>query len=183
MISAGRAKILQYTYFWQDRMDKVGAVPDVLVTDIDGIPVETGYIGKMPVNGSLIIRSEYDAVIRITGKDRDEKIPLHSDKFLDIDGITKDTFISVMVGLDIVWKAYFKKEDRERKRIESDNAVIDSIINGKGKMIPVSHSLGSLTSCFQNSPQMQQWLYTCIRKGWMCEESYRQLQRIINKNH
>lgn len=179
LISAGRTKALQYTYFWKEPLSQVTEKPTATVTDIHDALIEGGKKHELPEHRVLRVTIPYDGVITIKQDEfLLEKRKLHANTSMEVDGITWNTELVICVGLDVVWKALFCKE-KALQNFEDEAAILHKFESYAGTQILISHTIGSLASKLSNYPQIRQWLYKCIRSGHMSEYAYRELQRFV----
>lgn len=111
MISAGRTQALQYTYFWKEPLNRVGSSPTILVMDLLGSEVTHGETNVLPYNKTLLFKSTFDGEITISNNNRVvDKQKIFADKQIELDGLSYGASVQVVIGLDIVWKIDFKKQ-------------------------------------------------------------------------
>lgn len=179
LISVGRTKALQYTYFWKEPLSRTTEKPAATVTDIHDTFIEGGKKHELPERRILFVTIPYDGVLTIKqDKFCVEKRKLHANTSMEVDGITWNTELVICIGLDVVWKALFCKE-KALQNSEDETAVLHKFESYMGAQMLVPHTVGSLASRLLNYPQIRQWLYKCIRSGHMSERAYRELQRFI----
>ena len=179
LISAGRTNALQYTYFWKEKLNKITERPKVNVLDLKGVSVSDGKQNSIPYKGILRINAEYDGVITIKYNDNlIDRIKLNASRPIEIDHITWNMEINICIGLDSIWKACFVHETAVDDSID-EMKVLEKLDSYSGKQMPVSHSLGSIALQFIGYPNIRNWLYKCIRRGYINEKAYRYLQSWI----
>ena len=179
LISAGRTKALQYTYFWKEPLSQITEKPAATVTDVHNAIIEGGNNRILPERRILSVTIPYDGVLTIK---QDgflvEKRKLHANTSMEVDGISWNTELMICVGLDVVWRALFCKE-KALKNAEDEAAILHKFESYMGAQILIPHTMGCLASKLSDYPQIRQWLYKCIRSGHMSERAYRELQRFI----
>ncbi|MBD5162679.1 MAG: hypothetical protein HDT14_11865 [Oscillibacter sp.] len=184
LISAGRTQALQYTYLWKEQLNQVGLPPEVLVTDLSGVEVDSGEADTLPPNKTLRFKSTFDGELIISNNNRVvDKQKISADKYIELDGLSYGLSIQVVIGLDIIWKLSFKKQRPIVAKDEID--ILKRITNVSGIMIPAPHSLQNMLTSMSRYPQICQWIRKCIKNGIINEQSYRRLQmayRSMNTN-
>ena len=68
-------------------------------------------------------------------------------KCTELDGLTYDLSVQVIIGLDIIWKIDFKK--RRRILLNDENEILKRITHVSGTIIPAPHSLRNLPSWYE----------------------------------
>lgn len=175
LISIGRTQALQYTYFWKEPLNQTSLRPKVSVTDIAGTEIDPGETDILPRNKTLRFQSIFDGEILIFDNNHIvDKRKLSSDKCTELDGLTYDLSVQVIIGLDIIWKIDFKK--RRRILLNDENEMLKRITHVSGTMIPAPHSLRNLLVGMNCYPQICRWIRRCIGNGIINEHSYRKLQ-------
>ena len=179
LISAGRTKALQYTYFWKEPLSQITEKPAATVTDIHDALIEGGEKHELPERRFLRVTVPYDGVLTIKQDEfLLEKRKLHANTSMEVDGIAWNTELVICVGLDVVWKALFYKE-KASENSEDEAAILHKFESYKGAQMLIPHTMGCLVSKLSGYPRIRQWLYKCIRSGHMSERAYRELQRFI----
>ena len=175
LISAGRTQALQYTYFWKDSLNQVGLPPEILVTDLFGSKVLPGKANTLPHSNALLFKSTYDGELIISNKNHVvDKRKIYADKPLELDGLSYDVSVQAVIGLDIVWKIDFQKQ---QPIITNDEVeILKHISRVSGASIPIPHSLRNILAGMSCYPQICQWIRKCIKEGTINEQSYRRLQ-------
>lgn len=175
LISAGRTQVLQYTYFWKEPLSQVGLSPEVSVTDLNGSEVDSGETNMLPHNKTLLFKSTFDGELIISKNNRViDKRKIFADRQLELDELSYDVSIQVVIGLDIVWKIEFKKQQSIAAKDEI--TILNQIINVSGTSIPVPHSLRNIQAGMSSYPRICQWIRKSIENGIINEQSYRRLQ-------
>ena len=183
LISAGRTQALQYTYFWKEPLVQVGLSPEVLVTDLLGVGVDSGETNILPYNKTLRFKSIFDGELIISNNNRVvDKLKISADKYIELDGLSYGLSIQVVIGLDVIWKIDFKKQQPIAK---DEIEILKRITNVSGTTISAPHSLQNILVGMNRYPQICQWIRKCIKSGTIKEQSYRKLQmayRSMNTN-
>lgn len=177
LISAGRTQALQYTYFWKEPLDQIGLYPQVSVTDLSGIEVDSGESNILPRNKILCFKSTFDGKLVISNNNHvvyQQKI--FADKYVELDGLSYRLSVQVVIGLDVIWEISFKKQQTIVAKDEIE--ILRQISSESGTMIPAPHSLRNILVGMNQYPQICQWIRRCIKSGTVCEQSYRRLQMV-----
>lgn len=177
LISVGRTQVLQYTYFWKESLNQVGLPPEILVTDLFGSEILPGTANTLPHSKTLLFKSIYDGELIISNKDHVvDRRKIYADKRFELDGLSYGISVQVVIGLDVVWKIDFQKQ---QFIIANDEAEILKYINRvSGATIPAPHSLRNILAVISRYPQICQWIRKCIKEGTINEQSYRRLQDV-----
>ena len=135
----------------------------------------------LPNKKTLLFKSPYDGEIVINHAGRIDKRDIKADESAMIDGITYDTSIHVMIGLDVVWQIEFKRQVSDVSSNEME--ILDELIHMPGPSIPVPHALSNILLGMSCYPQVCLWIRRCIYKGSIKEQSYRKLQHMYRSMH
>ena len=181
LISVGRSQALQYTYFWREALNQEGTCPEISVTDFKDTVIQPGETDVLPNKKTLLFKSPYDGEIVINHAGRIDKRDIKADESAMIDGITYDTSIHVMIGLDVVWQIEFKRQVSDVSSNEME--ILDELIHMPGPSIPVPHALSNILLGMSCYPQVCLWIRRCIKKGSIKEQSYRKLQHMYRSMH
>jgi len=162
----------------------VGLSPEVLVTDLLGVGVDSGETNILPYNKTLRFKSIFDGELIISNNNRVvDKRKISADKYIELDGLSYGLSIQTAIGLDVIWQIDFKKQQPIVAKDEIE--ILKRITNVSGATIPVPHSLRNMLAGMNCYPQICQWIRKCIKNGIINEQSYRRLQetyRSINMN-
>ena len=181
LISAGRTKALQYTYFWKEPIGTKVPVPKVMVTDILGNSVGPGKTDILPKEGILRFDSPYDGQLIIGHRGRTlEKHKILANHILEVDSITWDINIQFYIGLDCLWEILYQKECISNSA-EYEMEILKYIACGNRRMIPAPHSLRNIAISLKEYPKISEWIKRCIKKKRIDEQSYRRLQLVYRK--
>lgn len=179
LISAGHTKVLQYTYFWKEPLNRLTEEPVAIIKDLKGETLENGEYNKLPESGVLRCEVPYDGLLNIKHNNVVvDKRKLQANTPIEIDGITWNMELEIRVGLDIVWKANFKREEK-KQNLADEKQILKRLTSYNGGQIKITHTMGSLASKLSGYPLIKQWLYKCIRSGYMNEKAYYDLQTWI----
>lgn len=175
LLTIGRAKILKYTYFWQERLDNITDCQKADVVDLKGNNFVEGTHEALPINKLLNITIPYDGHINIKRNGiLVERRNLYADTQSEIFDISWNTEIEVYVGLDKVWKAsFFKRKDHDNTFDE--NIMLKKLESYYGEQIELPHTIGFLVKKLNKYTAIQRWIYKCIRNGHMSRKAYRTL--------
>ena len=181
LISAGRANVLQYTYFWKDPLEYQIDPPQIDVTTISGEAVESGDSDKLPPERCLRIASEFDGFIVLSiDKVPIERRRLQANTSILIDNLRYGMEIEAYIGCDCVWSHLIKRANLNKNRDEAN--LLKELTASRGAMVPAPHTLGSMSHSLAKYPLIRKWLYECIRKGEMPAGAYRKLKSFIIDN-
>lgn len=184
LISVGRTKVLQYTYFWREPLDYVGLYPKILVKDVNDSEFAPGETDVLPPKKILCFKSTFDGELIIYNNNCVvDKQKIYADKNIELDGLCYGLSVQVVIGLDVIWEVEFKKT---QPIVENDEVeILKQITNVSGIPIETPHPLKNILVGMNCYPQICQWIRKCIKKGVINEQSYRRLQNIyrsINTN-
>lgn len=142
LLTIGRAKILKYTYFWQERLDNITDCQKADVVDLKGNNFVEGTHEALPINKLLNITIPYDGHINIKRNGiLVERRNLYADTQSEIFDISWNTEIEVYVGLDKVWQAsFFKRKDHDNTFDE--NIMLKKLESYYGEQIELPHTIG-----------------------------------------
>ena len=176
LISVGRTRALQYTYFWKESLAKVGPRPKIQVSDLAGAKVAPGKTNTLPPKRTLCFKSKYDGRINIIKQNHIVDIrTLTADKCVEIDGLAFGISIQVVIGLDIIWQIDLIKQQIAVSNDEME--ILEQITNVSGPTIPAPHSLRNILANLSQYPQISRWIQKCITDNTIKELSYRRLQK------
>ena len=177
LISTGRTRALQYTYFWKEPLNQIGPHPELSVTDLLGATVAPGETGFLPRNNTLRFKSTFDGELIVSNNNRVvDKRKISAGKNIELDGLAYGLSVQVVIGLDIIWQIDFKKQQSAVANDETE--ILKQISNVSGAIIPAPHSLRNILAGMNRYPQICQWIRKCIKDGTINEQSYRRLQNI-----
>lgn len=180
LISAGRAQVLQYAYFWKEPLLQEGILPEVPVTDLSGAVVAPGEVSTLPPSKTLCFKVPFDGELVVSKSQRIiERRKLPAGQCAEFDEISFGLTIQVIVGLDIVWQIYFKKS--QSAITEEESRLLEQIEKASGALIPVPHALRNILTGMKGYPKICHWIRCCLRNGTIHEQSYRILQNTYLK--
>lgn len=180
LISVGRTRALQYTYFWKEPLDREGVRPKVSVTDILGAEIATGETNTLPRNRILRIKSIFEGEIISSINNRIvDKRKIFADKYIEVDKLSYGWSVQVIIGLDIVWEIYFTK--RKLSVANDEIEILKQITNVSGTTIPAPHSLRNILAGMNCYPQIYSLIRQWLKEGVVNEQSYRRLQNAYLK--
>ena len=137
----------------------------------------------LPYNKTLRFKSIFDGELIISNNNRVvDKLKISADKYIELDGLSYGLSIQVVIGLDVIWKIDFKKQQPIAK---DEIEILKRITNVSGTTISAPHSLQNILVGMNRYPQICQWIRKCIKSGTIKEQSYRKLQmayRSMNTN-
>ena len=178
LMSVGRAKAIEYLYFWKEKIDQSVSYPEAFVKDIDGNEISLGIHHNLPRQGTIRVSVKFDGVL-YQYRDRvliDEQ-NLRAGTLTEITNITWNTNLRVYVGNDKVTEFEFVHDNRQPSLDEK--AVIRRLERMREDNIAISHTTGNLVCCLKKYPLLKRWLYQKIREGTINRNAYRELQKIV----
>ena len=177
LVSAGRGTALQYAYYWREPLDKVNGLPQVKVIDIKGKAISSGN-NTIPKQGVLAVKSQFDGcVIRKINETIIEKIALSAQKEIELFDICDETEISILIGLDLVWKASFTK--KKTIRSANDSELLAKLNASGGNNIELPANMGALYSKLNEYPEVQKWIKNRVLIGTISENAYLELKLFV----
>lgn len=180
LVSAGRANVLQYTYLWRESLDKISATPLVEICDIKGGKQEGGLQNRLPMQCLLLIRPAFEGTVIMKARGAIiEKRHLAADEKSELDNIWFGCEITILQGLDIVWKVRYER--KKHFRGTDDLEILSRLVQFSGKEVAVSHTLGAAAEWLHDYSQVKSWLYQKIRIGRMPEDALRYFKLFIAK--
>lgn len=176
LISAGRTKTLKYTYFWRESIATNMKKNKVYITDISGKTIESGATDKLPANGIIRFKSQYDGEIIIKKCDKIvEKRKIRADKTVEIDNLSLGMNIILLVGLDCVWELHLKKPATKNISF-NENDMLNLLTRSSGDMMVTPHAIRNIARGFIEYPLIYKWINQYIHKGKINAKAYRTLQ-------
>lgn len=182
LISVGRTKVLQYTYFWKESIGTESLAPEIKVTDISGSTVESGKVDVLPKDGLLMFNSPYDGELVVSRNGCiSDKYKILANQVLELDTVTWGVNVRFCVGLDCLWETSYQKGCTSITT-EHDEAILKYIASGNRNMIPSPHSLRSIAIGFKRYPKVFSWITRCIKEEKIDSLSYRRLQIVYRSS-
>ena len=180
LLSAGRSKILEYTYLWKDPLDYNGYIPEISVIDFHGKPFDKQISTEIPERGLLRIHAPFDGGIVIEEQGKlDVHYSLHADQSFLLDGILLGQTIRILQGNDIVWCCTFQREEIHSDYSKLDYELYTKLKGCHGNYIKVPHSMGALYSQMSNYPKCRKWLYEMIKSGKIPEKGLKIIKSVF----
>lgn len=182
LISIGRTKVLQYTYFWKESIGAESTAPEIKVTNISGSTIEPGKVHVLPKEGLLMFSSPYDGELVISRNGCiSDKHKILANQVLKLDTITWGINIRFCVGLDCLWEASYEKGCTS-STTENEEAILKYFASGNRNIISAPHALRSIAIGFKKYPKVFSWIKRCIKEGKIDALSYRRLQIVYRRN-
>ena len=176
LISVGRTHSLQYAYFWREPLDACAPIPEIIVTDLNGLEIAPGETNVLPRENTLLFKSKYNGELIIENNNRImDKQTICADKCIEVNSLFYGMSVKAVIGLDVIWHLSFKKRQQIAPK---DETIILEIINASGKLIPAPHALRNILAGMIDYPQICHWIRRCIKKGYISEQAYRKLQDV-----
>lgn len=178
LISVGRARVIQYTYLWKEKMDETTSIPVIEITDIKGNRIGDGSQYLLPERGLLKITTPFDGSVVILKKGIIlDKRYLKGGYSIELDNIQFGLEIKIFQGLDLAWSVIYKR--RKHVLMPDEAIVLKRLETFGGKMIPVTRSIGSAVNQLKGYPKLKSWVYKRIKMGCIPEEAYRYLRKYL----
>lgn len=170
LVSAGRTKVLKYTYLRKEYLDRYATLPVVNVTDLNNKPILNGIQGKLPIRNTVAITAPFDGYVMISQKNYQvEQYELKASDRLLIDSVKFGQQIEIYQGLDCVWRTFFQRESVDNNI--DDLELVRLLSRQKGEVIPIPHAIGALALLMDGYPKTKQWLYQVIRNGFVSKKA------------
>lgn len=172
LLSAGRTKVLRYTYLWKYNLDTYIGLPIVRITDIKGTEVIAGENSKLPEKRILQIITQFDGYVEISKDDWViEKRKINASVVSEIDQIQFGMCIRIFQGLECVYSISYVRQKLNASADEEE--ILQQLQSAGGKMIPISHLFGVVAKKYNGYPLIQKWIYSQIRNGFISEKAYK----------
>lgn len=192
LITAGRAHVLRYTYFWKEPLTQRGPTTELTVTDIQNTPVLDGESNKLPPERTLRCIAPFDGTLVIYNHGVIiKKQQLRAGSTSTVYDIGYGTKVVVRIGLDVLWQVEFvdpKDEPTARdivrphtKEALDELKLIQQLQVRTEPLIPAPHALLNMQAAFSHYPRLSTWVRQCIRTGVINKHSYRILQQTYRK--
>lgn len=183
LITAGRSKALKYSYFWKDDLDSTNPLPVASVSDLNHNDLKSGDYSSIPYKGVLSIKVPFDG--RIIQKNKGvvvRSLGLAANTQTDIDNISLDSEIMVLVGMDIVWHASFSRQAGASKSGDDEYELLNKITKCKGRSIAIPSSIGQISVLLSDYPEIRKWIKSCVAANLIDEKAFKILKAFtLNK--
>ena len=175
VVSTGRSNLLKFMYLWRDSLNITSNVPVVDVTTFNKETVSPGVCGILPRNSTLHVKSlQFNGFLsRLQDGIVIEKRKLKAGEIVEITDIRYGTELFIYIGLDCIWSIKYEKQEDFCE--EADVEFAKRLMNERGRLRTISHSLGAIATELKEYPAVKQWLYQKIREGFMPETAYQML--------
>jgi len=165
VISAGRLKVLKYTYLWKDALSQKIERRGADVFDIEGRRIMSGTYYSTPPKKQISIRGEVDGFAE---KEDEEGFTLSKNSFsagekIPVDNIRLGETVKIYVGLDCVWTARYEKPAANRKA--DDRKLIRKLESYHHDYIRISHAVGGFAVRLRKRPLLYDWFCAQVKKG------------------
>lgn len=177
LLSAGRSKILEYTYLWKNELDFTSDMPQVSVLTWNGQPFNMVESEKLPEKSMLEFRVSYDGEIVISEEGKIERyyVVRAGQSFL-LDSIRIGQFIKLYQGMDLAWACHFIKKKKELSQNTRDKEIFNRLLKCKGKEIEISHTMGAMIRNMDQYPLCRKWLMDVVKKRKINEKAFKILK-------
>ena len=174
LLSAGRTKILKYTYLWQDELVTESTVPDVTIKDISDNIITYRDSAHLPKKNTVVVSSQFDGYIEIIFKSAViNKLPLSASVNTIVENLEYGQEIRIFQGLDCIRQLRFSRNAVNATDV--DDYLFLKLASFTGQEISISHRIGALAAKMDSYPKTKEWLCKQIRKGSMPIKAYKLL--------
>lgn len=177
LLSAGRSKILEYTYLWKDPLEYQGEIPNVSVMTLSGTPFDFVESNSIPEKGLLEIKAPYDGEIIV---EEEGKIEIHyrlqANRVFLLDSIHTGQLIKIYQGLNLVWFCHFIKGKDQKTYLATDKQMLEQLMHCRGEEIAIPHSTGAMVSFMEHYPECKKWLQKEIKRGKVNDKALKILE-------
>lgn len=178
LVSTGRISVLDYSYFWREPLTQNTETPRCQVKDVHGIDINSGENHVAPDRGIVVVTLPYDGkVIKSKNGVVIEKRSVSAGVSTDIEDIVMGIDLTVLVGRDVAWKAFFTKGIRQLET--NDEIQLNIISTVHGQNIPLPSSIGTIYSLLIDYPQLRNWLDQCASRKTINENAYKKLRAFV----
>lgn len=178
LISVGRTRVLEYTYFWREMLNKTTPKPVVEILDVDGNVLSSGIRNELPKGKIICVNAQFDGtVIILEDGVVQEKRNLKARSKTEIEDIHLGMEIRVIQGLDVVWSIGYARKTHETIACDAD--IVKRLKSFNGKMIRMPHEFGAIANKLESYPEVKEWLYRKIKDGHITEGAFRFLKHFI----
>ena len=179
LISAGRTKALQYTYFWRESITDEQETQEFSITDISGTTIEQGTSETVPPKGLIRVFTPYDGEIVIKNDGVVvEKRRIQAETLTEIDQLSYGMDIGVFIGLDKIWELVLSQKSKPIAIKMDEDLFIKELDSLRGISISTPHSLRNIARYYRNTPKVYQWILKRINEGFIISQALKKLQFI-----
>lgn len=180
MISAGRAHVLTFRYFYQKKLNNTGAVPIVKVTDLQGNNLTQGVYTKFPPFKAIVISCEYDGKVLAY---EDTQIlcshKLNANDEFRLNDLHYGEKVDIYQGLDLVYHIEFKRVKKAAVSAEREKHWMKLLRHSSGANIQVGVNIANSILNLKEYPAIQKWVLKKVKKGYMPEDALRIIKSIL----
>ncbi len=179
LVSAGRARTLQYAYLWKDELDQTAPIPRVEVVDCKGKTVQPGSTCTLPAGKAITVRAPFDGTIVCSHQGRlYAQREIKSEAPARVEDLKPGTEIAVFQGLDKVWTISFQKPVSQRAPAKSDDQVLRNLKSYHGTKVKIDHQAGAMAAKLSTYPKVKLWLSQQIRTGLIDQGALKYLKHL-----
>lgn len=183
LVSAGRVKVLKYTYLWKNKLEFPLKEKKLFsISDGDQQEVESGLSEELPKDGVLYVQCEVDGFAEI--KDSDGfvlmRYSLPTGVRIAIENIHYNSSVDVYCGLDIVWAARFIRPQNNTK---DDVFLIQRLRSFNNDYIVIPHAIGGIAAKLSGRPRLKQWISSQVRSGRISRKALNLLREEVRGKH
>lgn len=177
LISAGRTKALQYTYFWRESITDEQETPEFSITDISGTTIEPGTRETLPPKGIMRVFTQYDGEILIKSDGVVvEKKRIQAETLTEIDQLSSGMDICIFIGLDKIWELVLAQKNKPVLGKMDEDLFIKELDSLRGVSISTPHSLRNIARYYRNTTKVYQWIMKRINEGFILSQALKKLQ-------
>ncbi len=165
LVSAGRVKVLKYTYLWKDNLTRAIKQQEPHVYDINGQEILPTIYQSPPAKAQITINCEVDGFVEIDDLDGFPKANyiFSAGQKITVEKISLGSTVNIYYGLDLVWTARYEKAKIEH--VTDDQNLIKRLETYKNDYIRIPHAIGGFTVKLQNRPLLRNWLRIQVKQG------------------
>lgn len=182
LVSAGRVKVLKYTYLWKDSLLRPVGRKELCVVDDTGQQLSPGTYQHSPSNGQISFSCEIDGFVEVNDIDG---FPINRYSFSAgqktiVDNVRIGTTVNIYYGLDLVWSAKFEQSTSDSE-IDERN-LIKQLETYQYDYIRISHAAGSLAAELQRYPMLRNWYRLQVKNGKISKRAL-QIIKLVGERH
>jgi len=157
LVSAGRVKVLKYTYLWKDSLIRSVGRKKICVVDDAGQQLPPGTYQNSPIKGQISFNCEIDGFVEVNEIDG---FPINRYSFSAgqktiVENVWLGTTVNIYYGLDLVWTAKFEQSTSDGEINERN--LIKQLETYQYDYIRISHAVGSVAAELQRYPMLRDW--------------------------
>lgn len=165
LVSAGRVKVLKYTYLWKDNLTRKKDKQEPRVFDISGQQILPGTYESPPDKEQISINCEVDGFAEIDDLDGFPKAKyiFSAGQQLTIEKVSLSSVVNIYYGLDLVWTARYTKPEEDYAI--DDQELVKRLNSYRNDFIKTPHAIGGFAVNLQNRPLLYDWFCLQVKQG------------------